>query len=474
VVVSGAARRLASGINGLIVAVGGVVALGLVTAIADQRRVRLDLTADRAATLSTELRTQLERIRADGRPLHLVAFSSQARDAEAAVRDRFARDLVRQLEQSGAAQTQFVDFDADRRTAESLGVDRYGTWVITLGDDRVDLAERDLFRHAGTRETRALQFLGESAVSGALSRLLTPRAPVLYALTGHGERRLDPRGGGDLPGLAAEVAQHGWEVRPLDLVRGSGAVGAPTVPDDADVVLSLGAQVALTPSEDAALLGFLARGGALAVFVDPGRPTPSCLARFGVMVGDGVVQDTRQIYPFDDRPWLDVAAHPLTAAITRDALAVVLASAAPVRPVEVPGVRYSPLLRTGRTGWVERGQERPATFDPPSDAAGPVDVAAAVQGGGPTGGRLVVVGDADVLTDAVLADGPGNPAFVMDALRWLIDADASAAPVGRVGRLRQIALTGAQLATLRLVLAVGWPLVPLGVAAALHLWRRSR
>ena len=471
---SGAARRLAAGINGLLVAVGGVVALGLVTAIADQRRVRVDLTADGTATLSPEVRTALARIRADGRPLRIVAFSSQARDAEAALRDRYARDLLRQLEHVGAVQTQFVDFDADRRTAESLGVDRYGTWVVTLGDDRVDLVERDLFRQVGRGEARALQFLGEPAVVGALARLLTPHAPVLYALAGHGERRLDPRGGGELPALTARIAEQGWEIRTLDLLRGTGAAGAPAVPDDAAAVLSLGAQVALSPAEDAALDGYLARGGALAVFVDPGRPVPSCLPRFGVAVSDGVAQDTRHIYPYDDRPWLEVADHPLTAALARDGLAVVLASAAPVRPVEVARARYAPLLRTGRGGWVERGGERPATFDPPTDGAGPVDVAAAVQGGGPTGWRVVVVGDADVLTDDVLADGPGNVAFVLDALRWLVDEEPVAPAAGRAGRLRRVVLSGAQLATLRLVLVVGWPLVPLGLAAALHLWRRSR
>jgi hypothetical protein len=186
------------------------------------------------------------------------------------------------------------------------------------------------------------------------------------------------------------------------------------------------------------------------------------------------VQDTRHIFPFDDRPWLEVANHPITAAIVRDDLAVVLASAAPVRPVAVSGARYAPLLHTGRSGWVERGQERPATFDPATDGQGPVDAAAAVQWGGPTGGRLVVVGDADVLSDAVLAEGPGNTAFVVDALRWLVTSESSAPAVGRTGRLRQLVLTGAQVAMLRLVLVVAWPLVPLALAAALHQWRRSR
>lgn len=470
-------RRLATGANAVLVAALVVALVGTLVDLAVRHPVRWDLTEDASATLLPETRALLDRIGERQAPFEITAFSSQQKNEEAWIRDRMVRDFLRSLEiASPWVHTRFVDFDADRRTAEELGVDRYGTIVVQGLENRVDLTDRELFRASGKGDARQLQFLGEDAVGKAFEQILSNRQRRIYALTGHGERAPYDRGMGELRTLASLVDAQGWQLAPLDLLRDAAPGAPPAVPDDAAAVLLLAPTAPLGASEEDALRSFLGRGGSVGVFVDPGRPAPLLLDHLGIRIPAGGVHDTVNVYPYDDRPLLTYGKHPITEELAAGSLATVVSSAAPVAHEPRDGVAVARLLGTSRAGWIERGTERPAVFDPAVDGAGPVDVAVAVQVGraGAQPGRVLVVGDGDVVTDAILADGPGNATFLVNGLRWLLGGDDRMSLVARPGHIRRIALSGAQLSVVRALLVFALPLLPLLCALAVRWTRRTR
>ena len=165
----------------------------------------------------------------------------------------------------------------------------------------------------------------------------------------------------------------------------------------------------------------------------------------------------------------------------------VLAHVAPLKTAQPApeGVRYSTLLRTGRRGWIERGgalERGMAVFEAELDAEGPVDMALAVDltpgrslvQRGQLPGRVVVVGDADLMTNALISEGPGNATFIVNSARWLVGDDARLSVVGRPTRVRRLALTEEDTAMIRWMAMGLMPLCVFLLGAAVWGYRRGR
>ncbi len=481
---AGWGRRLATGANGLLVALFGLgLAVGT-TLLAERYRWRLDLSEDGSASVAPETDGTLRRLSAGDQRVTITAFSAQRKDAESFVRDRMMRDLLREMDlRSDNLETRFVDFDRDRLTAEALGVDRYGTVVVASADDRVDLIDREMFRHKrGEGKERHLDFVGEAPIAAAIEQVLAKRSFKIYSLAGHGEHEIFDRGLGEWKGLANLIDAQGFVVKTIDLLRDRSESGAVAVPDDAAAVILLGPKRQLGAAEEEALRDYLLRGGRVGLYLDPGGAVPRLLDEVGVAVVEGVVLDREVIRPFVDRPLLRYRSHAITAALAEDDAATVVSRAAPLALTTLEGVDVAPLLQTSRTGWVERGDLRQPVYDPGVDREGPVDVAVAVTvraphawaRGGKAGARVLVVGDSDLASDEVLGEGPGNPTFVANGLRWLVGADDRMGRVGRASPVRRVALTEGQLVTLRAVAMGAVPFAALVLGLGILAMRRRR
>lgn len=480
-VIRGLQRRLATGFNALIVAILVTVILVVLVGLAERHRWRLDLSSDAAATLSPDTVAALSLIEARDTEIRITAFSAQRRNREAWIRDRTIRDFLRELEHaSPQIETRFVDFDRERLTAESFGVERYGTVVIEGRGDRVDLIEREVFRARGPKGDRELEFLGEAAIGAAIRQIMSDRSHTIYLLSGHGERQIYDRGLGELEGLAQLIDDQGWTARTLDLLRDAGPDTPPTIPEDASAVLLLGPRAPITPVEEEALRDYLGRGGSLGVFVDPGGVPPSLLDEVGLHTLEGTVLDVVAYFPHADRPLLSYGPHPITEELSAGNIATVVAHAAPLELEPREGVRAAELLRTSRRGWVERGDDEPAAYTPGEDLEGPVVVGAALTVASPhpwsprRPARLVVVGDVDLIDDELLEEAPGNATLIANSLRWLLRADERFSRVGRPARARRLALTDNDLEMIQWLVMGIMPLLVLLLGGAVWATRRTR
>ena len=459
-------RRLAYGGNATLVSVIVVVVFGLLYVLSDQYRVRWDFSEGASNTLQPETLSKLRLLDADSAPVTITAFTAQSGKDGTYFKNREVRDLLREIDNHSTTITwRMVDFDKERLTAERLGVNDYGRIVIQRGEERVDIKDRKLFRRVGRGTDRHVEFMGEAALSRAFAQLMTDSRRVVYALQGHGELSVDDVGPDGLSRLSVLLDQERYDFKSLNLLSTGRDGEIPQVPDDAAAVFIPRPKTALTPPEEDILLSYLGRGGSLLIAVDVGTPVPELLSRVGVTVPDGVAVDERVLYPYWDRPELLTQRHDTTTELRESSLITVLSHPAPIRTADPlpPGVRYEDLLTTTRTGWIERGgqfRDGRAVYEPEIDGEGPVTVATAITifpGKGLVrstrpAARLVVVGDGDLFTNALLDEGPGNSLFAVNLIHWLVGEDKRLSyGGGRTATVRRLAITREELGTLRLV-----------------------
>ncbi len=475
-------KRLAVGANAGLVTALVLVGAVLTYLIAERFRVRVDVSADQASVLLPDTAQKLRLLDEAGTPVTLTAFSSQEGRPETALKDRLLRDFLEQVDRASVAvDARFVDFDKDRLTAESLGVTEYGTLVVQRGAQRVDLGDRELFRRVGKGDDRRVEFLAEGALQRAVAQLLEDRQRVVYALAGHGEVDVTDAGPSGATELARLLEREHYRLETLDLLRAT----SPRLPDDASALLVLRPRAAITPPEEDVLLGALARGVPLLVAVEPESPVPAVLGRLGVRVADGYVLDPLLVFPYPDRPVPRYRPHPITKDVSEQSMVTVLSRVAPLQPA-VPareGVRVTTLLETSRDGWIERGGEvvnGKARLDEGIDEKGAAAMALTAELDAASGlvrdgtARVVVLGDADVLTNGMLAEGPGNATFTVNAVRWLVGDEVRAAAVGRPAGTRRLALTQEDLDRVRSWSLGFGPVVALLLAGVAWLSRRGR
>jgi hypothetical protein len=477
-------RRLSHGGNAAIVTFCVLAMLVLVYRTADKHRVRLDLSLDTTSGLQTDTLHKLKLIESGADPLTITAFSAQQGKRDAYFKNRALKDLLDEIDfATKDVRCRFIDFDRDRLTAESLGVKAYGTVIVQHGEDRLDIKDRALFRRRGSGKNQRLEFLGEAAVAQALGQLLSERVRPIYALTGHGELDFDSSEPDGLSVLGELLAREGYALRALDLLRDSESGGAPQVPADAAAILLARPSVPLTETENRALEAFVSNGGAIVAMLDVGSVVPQIVRRLGIDVPNGYVMDKLRVFPYDDRPVGRYKRHPINTDLSEDELVTVFAHVAPltIRKDAPKSVRLMPLLTTSRDGWIERGgslQRGSPIFDAGVDVGGKINMAIAAQGlddkGRETGGRFVVLGDAEVLTNSLIGEGPGNATFGVNVFRWAIGDDERLSVVGRPTRVRNVTLTEKDAKLLRWVtLALGPGLVIL-LGTAVWVGRRGR
>lgn len=450
-------RALAHGGNATLVTVLVVVLVGVLYGITDRNRVRWDLSADATNALQDDTLKKLSLLDEDGVQVEVTAFTFQEGRADSYFKNRAMQDLLLELDyQSTTVKTTWVDFDRERLTAEDLGVREYGHLVIKRGDERVDVKARELFRSVGKGENRALEFLGEATFNRAAGQLLSKKRRTIYVLRGHGEKNVDDPGPDGLSSLKDLLDNENYDLAVWDPYRDKDAQGIPVVPTDASALLVAAPTAPITEGVDDAIVAFVAGGGALMVMLEPDTPMPLVLERMGVTVPEGIVADEKFIAPFVGRPVVQYGRHNIVNELAEKSMLTVLDRIAGVRMLDTPPdwIDAVPVLKTSRDGWVDRGGTLRVggggVFEPEIDLAGPFTYAWALSlqpGGdslvneGKRVSRVLLIGDSDFATNSLLAEGPGNATFCVNAFRWLVWDDARISLIGSPTAVRRLALT---------------------------------
>jgi hypothetical protein len=347
--------------------------------------------------------------------------------------------------------------------------------VASLAQYEIELSESGVAR-------RMVGFLGEQAFSSAILNVTEKTTPVIYFLTGHGERDVEDfeRQGG-YSTLARVISRENIEVRRLV------AAEQGTIPADCRALVIAGPDRRLPDATLKQIDDYLRnRHGRVLLLLDPATQTglEELVERWGVKAGPGVVAGLT----FSGRELVvsNYGEHPVTRNFKNVTTMFYMPMALERLEPESGGndddrVKVCLLAGTGTEGWIETNLDQdPPVFDADRDRRGPATVALAVERGAvgfnaelqPT--RLVVIGDSYFVSNAAISSGVGgNVSFLLASLNWLIERDSLLTVAPRVPSLLHPETTRQQWNRIFIGLVFVAPGLML-LAGIVVAWRRRR
>ena len=277
---------------------------------------------------------------------------------------------------------------------------------------------------------RVVAFKGEQAFSSAILAVLQESVPVVYFLTGHGERSItdfDHRTG--FSGIAQWIENDNVQIKQLTLTADR------RIPADAAALIIAGASKSMARAEIDVINAWLFNGGRLMVLTQARQTSglESMLRGWGVLLRNDLIVDPNSglggVVPAGE-----YGSHPITEKL--DALASTFILPRSVEPDysqfgtnDVDRPQVTPLALSSKTSWSETnfGQTPPQFDSGTADRRGPISLAVAVEKGGAAGlldiqirpARMVVFGDTGFVSNSGLTGS--NISIFMSALNWLLD-----------------------------------------------------
>jgi len=460
---TGEARRAGRYGTAAILSTGLVLALLVMLAFLSTRyHVRWDWTETGSHSLSDQTLKLLADLE---EPVVVTALYS-------AVAAPPARELLGRYEYvSDRFQVEYVDPQARPGLVRELGVSESslsdGLLHIAIGGESVEVDE-----------------LTEENLTNALVALTRRDQKKVYFLEGHGERPIEGEEGEGGEGMSFAVEALGNEnyvVEKLFLA----SLGE--VPGDADVLVIAGPSGPFHELEHAMLEEYLDRGGALMVLIDPRSETDlyAGLERWGAAVGNDVVVDRVQgLFGRPTSPFAaEYAPHPITEGLRE---AVLFHMARSVQPAVHANDDFTVLVRTSAESWGETDLDR---FDAEGvaeldaeDLPGPVPVAVAGTLGGSaedaeedgeaSAGRLVVIGDSDFASNALIHQFRNRDLFV-NGVNWLLGDVGAISVRPDSARASRLQLTREQFSQIRYLSLFVLP-EAIAVIGVIVWWNRRR
>jgi len=385
--------------------------------------------------------------------------------------------------QSDMITVEWVDQEADPITAEAMTVRRNGTVVLSLTEDQ---REKIILSTEEKTVEPMLKRLDKD-VERRLARL-TRGERVAYFVSGHGERlrTADKEDASRVSALTDFLQQQNYRVKPLGISEGL----SESVPDNATMVFLIGPRSPLLESEVASLQRYVASGGSLMLLLDPEvDKAPNLgplLADLGVVVdAERLINETKFVFlsgGLADRAILysrRVSRHESTTTLTKiigenNLLFPVTGSVRKANPGEGgPNVQ----ITVRAVGGTFADLNRNFKLDPETEKQEDLGLVAAVElapkGKDKPGGRAIVVADADLVTDLILANSLANKQFAADAVHWLErDVELSGEVAGPDDV--KIMHTRDEDKAWFYGTVLGFPLLVLGAGIAMRLGRRRK
>lgn len=480
--------------------------IGLVNYFGMKYYQRFDWTGSGLYSLSDKTKSVLAGLPED-KPVSITLFlppGSPLHDPAKELLERYA---------AASPRVTFRAIEADKNLIEAQRlVDKYqlsslNVVIFESGEDRRVVEESDLadYDYSGMQfgqPPTMTGFKGEEAFTGAILELAESRKPKVLFTTGHGEAAIEDAGPTGLSQVRDLLGRENLELTAW------GSLGKPEVPAGTDLVVVAGAKAAFVQPELDVLSRYLDGGGRLLVLVDPqlgANAAPIGLETFlaarGVAVRDDIVVDPASTVPMYGAETLFVNAgggHPISETLAQAQYPVIVALARSVAPGTAPaGVEATALLSTTAEGWGETDLDnlREVAKDE-RDSPAPVPVAVAVgakekdasesmpfeeeelhsepasmEPEDAPAWRLVVVGDSDFATNALLASA-GNPTLVANAFNWLLERENLLGIGPKKPEQVRLSLTPGQLSGITWGVLAGLP--ALAIAAGVLVWWKRR
>jgi ABC-type uncharacterized transport system involved in gliding motility auxiliary subunit len=450
-------RQAQYGSNAVIMLLAFIGIVITVNVIAFQNPKQWDVTEDQSNTLADETITTLQSL--PDTVTAMAFYSGNLNPASATqLMDRF------KAESGGKFDYQIIDPLNNPVAAQEAGITSDGQIVLVMGTER-----------------ETISYASEQELTNGLIRLMNPRQPVIYFVTGHGERDTETSGETGFTQVRLALEGRNYIVKTLNLPAEK------QIPADAEIVIVAGPQVPLAQAEVDLLKDFQLNGGALIVMEDPlivtqfgetADPLADYLSNtWGITLNNDLIINPNA----PTNPTLadvgEYASHPITNRMNKINTIFPVARSLTLDPTINPAAAPLALVTTFEQAWGERDMksinDNQISFDPNSDLAGPVTVVAAAQDSA-TGARLVVFGNSAFALDPNLS-AAGNSSFITNTVDWAAGEESLISLSSKQSIDRQFKQPGVlQLISSVLLAVCVLPLIVIGAGVASWLTRRRR
>ncbi len=418
--------------------------IGAVNYIGSQFFERRDLTEDRLFSLTPETEAYLRSVE---KPVNIyVVFPDIETDD---VARKVLRDLRKVLsnievfsrsEGNGNISVEFIDVYRERNRAREIlgrhGIGSENSILVTSGEKMKQISFDRLYEMEDG-EMRA--FRGENEFLRAILQVTQQNDRTLYFLTGQGEYALssvDPLNG--LSKLGLFLRERGFKTRSIELTN------LARIPEDAGMVVIAAPATTFREREISLLRDYLnEENGSIFALLEPGEETglEELALEWGIRIDDRIVVDAGPDFQSatGDLIIREFSDHPIANFIRSLKVTVLLGLPRPILPDleaarDPDTLKIDTLMTTSQNSWAE-SELRPGmsvSYDEEDDLQGPVPIAVASQRASDTafefslsavqGGRIIVIGNADFITNSRL-DAFGNRLLFLSAVNWGMSVD---------------------------------------------------
>jgi ABC-type uncharacterized transport system involved in gliding motility auxiliary subunit len=415
-----------------------------------------DFSYAQRASLDAQTQKLLERLDA---PVSIVSYAPPDNQLRGAISDFVARYERVKPDIS----LTFVDPDANPAATREAGIQVSGELVI---------------RYKSRSEQ--LKVLTERELDNALLRLAREHERLVAFLAGDGERKPDGAGNADFGNFGALLKAQG--VRAISLTL----TGDMHIPENVDALVVAAPTVMLSDALVKEILDFVDRGGNLLWLTEPGEKVglEPLFKELSVRALPGVAVDGASAqFGIGDPSFVAISTYPQNP-ITRDfALTTLFPQSVALAKVVQPQWSISALLTTTEKSWTEtgaipkQGDTTTISYDESKgEIPGPLNLGLSLTRLSPSPAkreqRVVVIGDADFLSNAFLGNG-GNREFGQRVFDWLLQDDELVDIPDKGAPDRQLDMTQRGLGLISLGFLIGLPALLL-VCGGVIWWRRRR
>lgn len=424
-------RRLFASVNLVIVLVLLGVLFIFANYLSSQRYATWDVTRSQITKLSGKTRQTLNALK---EPVSVTVFYQPNHRLY-----QMVGDLLKEYEEAAPRLTiTFVDPEQDAAKAAQLAdqfhIKNPNVVIFASGNrhkyltdtDLADLEYGEMAAPGQPPSVKVKAFKGEEAFTSAIISLTQSQAPLVWFVTGHGEKSVEAPGREGISAFKQSLEQQNMTTQSVTLLERA------AIPPDAKLIVIAGPTHRFVESEIGLLHTYLDAGGRLLVMIDPLQDTglEPLLARWGMTVDRDIVVDPSLRLPFVSAANLLVihyTDHPIVEKM--QTVMTIFPLARSIRPAgAIPKeLTVTALASTSAAGWGEMDTANETfQFEEGKDVKGPVSVAVAAERSSAvpaaSRARIVAIGDSDFMMNAQL-DNVGNKDFLMGAVFWLINQE---------------------------------------------------
>lgn len=436
----------------LFVSVILLITFGLMMAIVIRNNFRWDFTEEKIYSLSDKTK-ELVKLSNPGQ-IDIVAFYPQ----DDTSRDDLEMFLQEVRRHHPHLRYEFFDPDRSPQKAKDWKVRQLYTTII---------------QYNGRQEK--VTHLNEELFATAILKLMNPKDIALCFVVGHDEASIQNVNKEGIAFLRESLEDRNFHVQEIPLKQGA-------IPETCQVTVLAGPQTEITQQELGYLEKYFNQGGSLLFLIDPvdsgtGVNMKKWMEKFGVDLGQDVVVDkmSREVGGDFLVTFANQYAenHPVTEKFELPTFLPVARSVTVLKTKDT-SLKTESLAFSSKVSWAETNlailQEGTAVYEEGEDIQGPVSVIVAVEK--TPGGRMIVVGDSDFLTNAYILTS-ANKEFILRFFDWLSKDDRKVKIEKKQTRFEPLVLNKLQRIFL-LVLVLGiYPLFFL-LAGGLFLFFRRR